>query len=222
MADSSRELLMICLATLFVLLAWLLAVYALVKLPRQRRFSPKVLAILAGNLFLLAVSAYLAWPLTPWGQAQALRTANRFMEYLHTENPQAAFEMIAGSMSDEERTKIRNGLENPANFPQSWELKITAFVYLASGQATFRDGDRLSVQIFLDWMWESASWKINGVRCQVWGDPAPDNIMFTHASISSYSSIKMLWIPLNILCGILGASSLLAELQRSRRFQFTP
>lgn len=161
-----RELIFAGLLALALLLI-IITAFGLLRTPRGRNKSPKLIVIIAANIFLLALIFYMAFPLLPnVGQEQSLKVANNFMNFLHIGDYQSAQTLITNAMRADDYASILPTLENPGNQPVSWKLEIIGSSprsYVATGTVILPDGKEVPVSIHVAWKWQSASWKISSV-----------------------------------------------------------
>lgn len=164
-------MLFICIAAILALLAALILTVIVIGTrwrtgkQRQRRI---LLLILCSLFLLLGATAYLGWPVSPWGRAQALQTANDFMDHLNSGDYVSAMEMLESGLQKD--PGVVDDFRNPDNHPVSWELQLHPRRDSVFGSATFPDGQALPVLIYLNWQWEKACWEIDLVIFDEFGD----------------------------------------------------
>lgn len=169
---TDADLLVVGLVSALVVLVLMFAVYVARQVSKKHRRNTKIFVIIGWHLLLLALLIYTAWPLTAWGREQALQTANQFMSYLNPTDYPLAQDLISGSMEADDYEDIQTSLKNPANYPVSWELAITAPHYVATGRVMLNDNLELPVTLYVDWKWEQAAWKVSEARYNPYGDAA--------------------------------------------------
>lgn len=138
-------------------LSWLVGGHATLS-TRQRQ--PLVGLILL-QFGLLGLGLYLGWPFTTPGQQQAQATAHQFMAHLATHELEAAFALLDGT----DKANYLPSLREPANRPAAWVLDdFNPASGLATGSATFANGVRQPIALFVEWRATAARWVITGVE----------------------------------------------------------
>jgi hypothetical protein len=115
---------------------------------------------------------YLAFPLLffNWTRAKAQQTAETFLSDLNRgdyESAQRLIKSIRNGISAEYLAEIPTSFENPRNRPLSWDLETTGGShpwYAVTGTVTLPDNREIPIAIHTEWVWETASWTVSGVR----------------------------------------------------------
>ena len=121
------------------------------------------IVLIGWQILMIALLAYIAWPLSSFGLSQRNEIANEFMSSLNSGKNEVALEIIT-STSAEEYSAIFQDVSDPNNKPVSWDLQAPNSNNIVLGEAVFPDGEVLDVALFLEWEWEEARWGISGVE----------------------------------------------------------
>ncbi|MEW5938184.1 MAG: hypothetical protein AB1750_00865 [Chloroflexota bacterium] len=175
--------------------AW--ATYALFKIRPSRRERRNLFGVIGSNGFVLALAIYTLFPFLArdWAVEKSLETANAFMTYLNQGDIPSAEKLIKDGPIMV-TSELHASLEDPVNQPVSWNLKITgghAPDYVATGTVILPDNREIPVNVYVDWVWETALWKIRGVRYDPYGNASYENgIRFLLGSTDKSLIIKSL------------------------------
>ena len=118
----------------------------------------------AGLMICLLISIY---PFSPGRRAQAEQLAQDFMTAASVGDYEAALDMTAGNWQGNSYQAVRNDLQNPNNWPVSWNLsglRLDIVADVVQGTAVFPDGAELPVRIEAEWRWTKGRWFINSVE----------------------------------------------------------